>query len=70
MAEALILGPAPSFRRWILAADALHGTSMLILAGVSPQLRRDALLSATSASGLVAMTVAEGSGDSRGRGRG
>ncbi len=70
--EALILGQADSarFLRWIMAVDALHGTSMLILAAVNPRLRRDALLSAASATGLVAMALTEDSSDSTGPGRG
>ena len=44
-------------RRWIAAVDGVHALSMLGLAAVSPRLRRDALLSAASASGLVAISL-------------
>jgi hypothetical protein len=47
----------PRARRWIAAVDALHALSMLGLAAVSPRLRRDALLSAASASALVTMSL-------------
>jgi hypothetical protein len=52
-------------RRWILAVDGTHGLSMLVLAAVNSRLRRDALLSAASAAGLVALSWREGSVPSR-----
>ncbi len=63
LVEALILsrdGKARP-RRIVAGIDVLHALSMLILAAQSPRLRRDALLSAASASGLVALSLSEGS---------
>lgn len=60
--EALVLsreGGRP--RRIVARIDALHALSMLMLAIASPRLRRDALLSAASASALVALSLSEGS---------
>jgi hypothetical protein len=48
-------------RRLVAGIDAAHALSMLVLAIASPRLRRDALLSAASASALVALSVREGS---------
>jgi hypothetical protein len=59
--EALVPRSArePGPPRWMIAADTLHGASMLVLAAGSPRLRRAALLSAASAGALVALSVAE-----------
>ncbi len=59
--ETVVLARAHDARpgRWIARIDALHALSMLALAALSPRLRRDALLSATSASALVALSAAE-----------
>lgn len=61
LVEALILRPGrdAQLRKSIRAVDALHGSSMLVLASVSPSLRRDALLSAASATGLVFLSFIE-----------
>lgn len=61
MVEALVLAGAHAdrARRRIRAIDSLHALSMLALAAVSPRLRRDALLSAASAAGLVALSLTE-----------
>jgi hypothetical protein len=67
LVEALVLTREPSLQRWVRAIDATHALSMLVLATASPRLRRDALLSAASASGLVALSLIDGSGP-RGRG--
>ena len=57
-------------RRWIAAIDAVHALSMLGLAALSARLRRDALLSAASATGLVALSLVGASGGSSGGARG
>jgi hypothetical protein len=67
VAEALILTRDPRLLRWVRAVDATHALSMLALAATSPRLRRDALLSAASATALVGLSLIEGSGP-RGRG--
>jgi hypothetical protein len=61
LAETLVLSTAHDERprHWILAIDAVHGASMLGLAAASPRLRRDALLSAASASALVLLSALE-----------
>lgn len=68
LVEALILAEAGDQRsaRWIRAVDAVHATSMLLLAALSPRLRRDALLSAASASGLVMLSLSEDSAPTSG----
>lgn len=45
--------------RWMIAVDATHAASMLALAASSPRLRRDALASAATASGLVLLSLRE-----------
>ena len=62
LAEALILTryPRSAARRAIIAVDLLHAASMLALARARADLRRDALLSATTASVLVALTETSG----------
>ena len=62
LAEALILHRDPRLQRWVRAVDGTHALSMLVLAAASPRLRRDALLSAASASALVALSLIDGSG--------
>jgi hypothetical protein len=57
-------------RHRIAAIDAVHALSMLGLGAISPRLRRDALLSAASATGLVALSLLGASGGSAGAGRG
>lgn len=59
--EAVVLARThdPRVRRWVAAVDGVHAVSMLGLAALSPRLRRDALLSAASAAGLVAMSLAD-----------
>lgn len=57
-------------RRWIAGIDAVHALSMLGLGALSPRLRRDALLSAASATGLVTLSLAGGAGGSSGAARG
>jgi hypothetical protein len=59
--EAVVLGGAQASRarRRIRAIDAIHALSMVALAAVSPRLRRDALLSAASATGLVVLSLTE-----------
>jgi hypothetical protein len=51
-------------RRWITGIDAVHALSMLGLAALSPRLRRDALLSAGSATALAALSLLGASGGS------
>ncbi|HZU60342.1 MAG TPA: hypothetical protein VE983_05220 [Solirubrobacteraceae bacterium] len=45
--------------RWMMAVDAVHGASMLLVAALSPRLRRNALASAGSATVLVALSLRE-----------
>jgi hypothetical protein len=45
--------------RWMIGIDAVHATSMLLLAAVSPRLRRAALASAASASVLIGLSLRE-----------
>jgi hypothetical protein len=52
----------PRVARGVRAVDAVHGLSMLILAAVSPRLRRDALLSAASAGALILLPGGSRSG--------
>jgi hypothetical protein len=56
--EAMLLsrtvsGPPP---RWSMSIDAAHASSMLALAAARPSVRRDALVSAASATGLAVLT--------------
>ncbi|HLY50744.1 MAG TPA: hypothetical protein VKR21_16270 [Solirubrobacteraceae bacterium] len=62
LAEALILARrhGPRIRRAIIAVDLLHAGSMLALAKARPDLRRDALLSATTACALVGLSETAG----------
>jgi len=62
LVEAVILvgSHKPRTGRAIAAADLVHAASMLALARARPDLRRDALLSAASASTLVALTETSG----------
>ncbi len=62
LAEAVILAGSDDRRilRVIRSVDALHAASMLALARASPDLRRDALLSAASAGVLVALPARTG----------
>jgi hypothetical protein len=61
LAEAAVLARAQkrSPQRWITAIDLFHAASMLALAATSPRMRRDALLSASSAGLLVMLASAE-----------
>jgi hypothetical protein len=62
LAEAVILARSgsPGTRRAIVAVDLLHAATMLGLARARADLRRDALLSAASASVLVAVSRTSG----------
>jgi hypothetical protein len=61
LVEAVVLSRASDDRpRDVIASiDAAHAVSMLTLAAVDAKLRRDALLSAASACGLVALSLTE-----------
>jgi hypothetical protein len=62
LVEALLLSrDQGQARRMVAGIDAAHALSMVILATLSPRLRRDALLSAASATGLVALSLSDGS---------
>lgn len=62
LVEALILSRDQGrARRTVAGIDGAHAASMLLLALASPRLRRDALLSAASASGLAALSLSEDS---------
>jgi hypothetical protein len=50
----------PRTKRIVDALDLLHAASMLALANARPDLRRDALLSAASAGGLVVLSAFAG----------
>ena len=62
LAEALVLARTsdPRIPRVIRSIDAIHATTMLALARARPDLRRDALLSAASATLLVALPPTTG----------
>jgi hypothetical protein len=47
---------------WMIGVDAVHAASMLLLAVLSPRLRRDALASAASASALIGLALGQRAG--------
>jgi hypothetical protein len=61
LAEVLILSRHPRRvpPRWPVLLDGLHAASMLAVAALSPQLRRDAMVSASAAALLASWTEAE-----------
>jgi hypothetical protein len=61
LVETVLTTRDPRLVRGVRVVDGIHAVSMLILAAASPRLRRDALLSAASASALVALSLSEGS---------
>ncbi len=61
VAEALLLGCQPNRPPplWSIAVDGLHALSMFVVAAVSPRFRRDALVSATFALSVAALSSYE-----------
>jgi hypothetical protein len=59
--EALVMAREHEHRPplWMIGVDAAHAASMLLVAARSPRLRRDALASAATASGLIALSWRE-----------
>lgn len=62
LVESVVLARSPTTRarRAVDTLDLLHAASMLALARARPEVRRDALLSAASASILVALSLSAG----------